>query len=93
MGLNDRTTHTTAAAVSSTGIILFSFDQAITSADFISLYIPLTPTTNKVFNDTTFFARGGVIDEDALFKALDSGIVAQAALDVFSEKPPANDIK
>ncbi|WJX72557.1 hypothetical protein P8452_56425 [Trifolium repens] len=71
---------------------LVSFDQAITTADFISLHIPLTPTTNKVFNDTTFFARGGVIDEDALVKTLDSEIVAQAALDVFSEKPPANDI-
>jgi hypothetical protein len=56
---------------------LVSFDQAITTADFISLHIPLTPTTNKVFNDTTFFARGGVIDEDALVKTLDSEIVAQ----------------
>ncbi|XP_024033111.1 D-3-phosphoglycerate dehydrogenase 1, chloroplastic-like isoform X2 [Morus notabilis] len=38
-------------------------------------------------------ARGGVIDEDALVKALDAGIVAQAALDVFTEKPPAKDRK
>ncbi|CAI8601543.1 unnamed protein product [Vicia faba] len=38
-------------------------------------------------------ARGGVIDEDALVKALDSGIVAQAALDVFTEEPPAKDSK
>ncbi|WJX54026.1 D-3-phosphoglycerate dehydrogenase 2, chloroplastic [Trifolium repens] len=90
MGLNDRTTHTTEATVSSIGIIL-----SITTVDFISLHIPLTPTTNKVFNDTTFFARGGVIDEGALVKALDREIVAQAALDVFSdsEKPPTNDIK
>lgn len=70
------------------GVELVSFDQAITTADFISLHMPLTPTTNKVFNDNTFakmkkgvriinVARGGVIDEDALLKALDSGIVAQ----------------
>ncbi|KAI3737810.1 hypothetical protein L2E82_27823 [Cichorium intybus] len=81
------------------GVELISFDQAISTADFISLHMPLTPTTSKVFNDETFskmkkgvriinVARGGVIDEDALLKALDSGVVAQAALDVFTEEPP-----
>jgi lactate dehydrogenase-like 2-hydroxyacid dehydrogenase len=50
--------------------------------------MPLTPTTDKIFNDESFkkckkgvrivnVARGGVIDEDALVRALDSGIVAQ----------------
>ncbi|CAN6450953.1 unnamed protein product [Victoria cruziana] len=38
-------------------------------------------------------ARGGVIDEDALVRALDSGKVAQAALDVFTKEPPAQDSK
>uniref|UniRef100_A0A803MLI5 phosphoglycerate dehydrogenase n=2 Tax=Chenopodium quinoa TaxID=63459 RepID=A0A803MLI5_CHEQI len=86
------------------GVELVSFDQAISTADFISLHMPLTPTTKKVFNDTTFskmkkgarlinVARGGVIDEDALVRALDCGIVAQAALDVFAEEPPAKDSK
>lgn len=86
------------------GVELVSFDQAISTADFISLHMPLTSTTNKVFNDNTFakmkkgvrivnVARGGVIDEDALVKALDSGIVAQAALDVFTEEPPSKDSK
>lgn len=86
------------------GVDLVSFDQAISTADFISLHMPLTPTTNKVFNDNTFakmkkgvrivnVARGGVIDEDALVRALDSGIVAQAALDVFTEEPPSKDSK
>jgi len=76
------------------GVDLVSFEEAITVADFISLHMPLTPSTEKIFNDETFakmkkgarivnVARGGVIDEDALVKALDSGIVAQAALDVF----------
>ncbi|CAJ1970683.1 unnamed protein product [Sphenostylis stenocarpa] len=86
------------------GVDLVSFDQAIATADFISLHMPLTPTTNKVFNDDTFskmkkgvrivnVARGGVIDEDALVRALDSGIVAQAALDVFTEEPPSKGSK
>ncbi|MQL79084.1 hypothetical protein Taro_011508 [Colocasia esculenta] len=86
------------------GVELVSFDEAISTSDFISLHMPLTPATAKVFNDETFakmkkgvrivnVARGGVIDEDALVRALDSGTVAQAALDVFTEEPPAKDSK
>ncbi|XP_062008970.1 D-3-phosphoglycerate dehydrogenase 2, chloroplastic-like [Rosa rugosa] len=86
------------------GVDLVSFDQAISTADFVSLHMPLTPTTSKVFNDDTFskmkkgvriinVARGGVIDEDALVRALDSGVVAQAALDVFTEEPPSKESK
>lgn len=70
------------------GVDLVSFDEAISTADYICLHMPLTPTTNKIFNDQTFakmnkgvriinVARGGVIDEDALVRALDTGIVAQ----------------
>lgn len=70
------------------GVDLVSFEQAIATADFVSLHMPLTPTTNKIFNDDTFskmkkgvriinVARGGVIDEDALVRAIDTGIVAQ----------------
>ncbi|KAL8522667.1 hypothetical protein ACS0TY_012706 [Phlomoides rotata] len=86
------------------GVDLVSFDEAISTAHFISLHMPLTPTTNKIFNDQTFakmkkgvrivnVARGGVIDEDALVRALDTGIVAQAALDVFTKEPPSQDSK
>ncbi|CAI0410462.1 unnamed protein product [Linum tenue] len=86
------------------GVELVSFEQAISTADFISLHMPLTPTTRKILNDDTFakmkpgvrivnVARGGVIDEDALVRALDSGKVAQAALDVFSQEPPPKDSK
>ncbi|CAA7407353.1 unnamed protein product [Spirodela intermedia] len=84
------------------GVELVSFDEAIATSDFISLHMPLTPTTAKIFNDETFakvkkgvrivnVARGGVIDEDALVRALDNGTVAQAALDVFTEEPPHKD--
>ncbi|XP_072995172.1 D-3-phosphoglycerate dehydrogenase 1, chloroplastic-like [Typha latifolia] len=86
------------------GVELVSFDEALSTADFISLHMPLTPSTAKLFNDETFakvkkgvriinVARGGVIDEDALVRALDNGTVAQAALDVFTEEPPPKESK
>jgi hypothetical protein len=81
------------------GVELVSFDEALATADFISLHIPLTSTTDKIFNYESFgkckkgvriinVARGGVIDEPAHVRALDAGIVAQAALDVFTVEPP-----
>lgn len=81
------------------GVKLVSFDEALAAADFFSLHMPLTPGTKKMFNDAAFakmkkgariinVARGGVIDDDALGRALDAGIVAAAALDVFEEEPP-----
>lgn len=86
------------------GVDLVPFDEAIATADFISLHMPLTPATSKILNDQCFsmmkkgvrivnVARGAVIDEDALVRALDSGIVAQAALDVFTLEPPLADNK
>lgn len=73
------------------GVELVSYDEAISTADFVSLHMPLTPATSKMFNDETFskmrkgvrivnVARGRVIDEEALLRALDSGIVAQVLL-------------
>ncbi|GKV04556.1 hypothetical protein SLEP1_g16706 [Rubroshorea leprosula] len=84
------------------GVESVSFEDALSSADFISLHMPLTPATSKMFNDDAFskmkkgvrivnVARGGVIDDEALLRALDSGIVAQAALDVFTEEAPPKD--
>ncbi|KAL5200762.1 hypothetical protein ABZP36_021965 [Zizania latifolia] len=86
------------------GVDLVSFDEAISIADFISLHMPLTPSTSKLFDDETFakmkkgvriinVARGGVVDEDALLRSLDNGTVSQAALDVFTEEPPPKDSK
>ena len=73
------------------GVEQVSFDEAISTADFISLHMPLTPATSKMFNDDAFskmkkgvrivnVARGGLIDEAALLRALDSEIVAQVLL-------------
>ena len=76
------------------------FMQALALADVISLHCPLTATTTKLFNDATFAAvkpgailintaRGGLIDEAALLRALSSGQLGGAALDVLTEEPPA----
>ncbi|KAK1323287.1 hypothetical protein QJS10_CPA02g01432 [Acorus calamus] len=86
------------------GVELVSFDEVISTADFLSLHMPLTPATSKIFNEESFakmkkgvriinVARGGVIDEDALVRALDDGIIAQAALDVFTVEPPPKESK
>jgi D-3-phosphoglycerate dehydrogenase len=67
-------------------------------ADFITIHLPKTPETEGFLNDEAFaamrdgvrvlnVARGGLIDEAALERALDSGKVAGAALDVFPSEP------
>ena len=77
------------------GVELVSFDEALSRADFISLHMPLTPDTAKLFNAKSFakvkrgvriinVARGGVIDEDDLLEALESGVVAQVKINAFS---------
>ncbi len=80
-----------------------ALDELLARADFISLHIPKTPETYHILNRDAFAkmkkgvvivncARGGVIDEAALFDALQSGLVAAAALDVF-EKEPLDDFR
>ena len=69
-------------------------------SDYVSLHLPLNPETNRLIGTLQFeamkkgarlicAARGGVVDEDALRAALDSGALAGAALDVFASEPPA----
>ena len=71
---------------------------AIADADYVSLHIPKQADGSAVIGATEFAsmkdgvrlinaARGGVIDEDALISALDSGKVAAIALDVFENEP------
>lgn len=79
-----------------------TMDEIIAQADFISLHIPGNKDKTPVIGKAEFAkmkdgvrivnaARGGVIDEDALIEALDSGKVAAAALDVFVEEPTKNE--
>lgn len=76
-----------------------SLKELYAQSDFISLHLPLTPETRGMLDGQTFAsmkrgvylicaARGGVIDEIALHASLESGQVAGAGLDVFSEEPP-----
>ncbi|MFA5125943.1 MAG: hydroxyacid dehydrogenase, partial [archaeon] len=68
-------------------------------ADYITVHVPLTDKTKNMISDKEFdqmkkgvrilnVARGGVIDENALLKAINDGKVACAGLDVYSEEPP-----
>lgn len=75
-----------------------SKEELIQKADFISLHIPFIKEQGPAIGEKEFemmkdgvylvnAARGGVVCEDSLLKALDSGKVAAAALDVFEEEP------
>ncbi|MDX8045427.1 phosphoglycerate dehydrogenase [Gracilibacillus sp. S3-1-1] len=80
------------------GIDFGSVEDVIKVADFITVHTPLIKETKHLINKEAFAkmkdgvriincARGGIIDEDALYDAIKSGKVAGAALDVFEEEP------
>ncbi|QLG70153.1 hypothetical protein HG535_0A00920 [Zygotorulaspora mrakii] len=75
-----------------------SFDELLKQSDVISINIPLNPKTKHMLDEEAFgkmkdgvvivnTARGAVIDEAALIKALKSGKVRSAGLDVFEHEP------
>ena len=83
------------------GMITTDFNTLITSSDFISCHLPSTSETKHMFNEnvfsqmkkSTFFinaARGDIVDEIALYKALVNNQIAGAGLDVFEIEPPSN---
>ena len=85
--------------VRSTGAEPVELEEIFTQSDIISLHLPLNPASKYMINDETFakmkdgvmivdVARGGVMEEAALLRALESGKVAAAALDVFEKEPP-----
>jgi D-3-phosphoglycerate dehydrogenase len=74
-------------------------DAALPRADFVSIHCPKTPETVGMFNAARLkrmkpqaylinTARGGIIEEAALYDALTSGQLAGAGLDVFAQEPP-----
>jgi D-3-phosphoglycerate dehydrogenase len=83
-------------------IELVELDAIYARADFITVHTPLTPETRGLIGAAALAkmkkgvriincARGGIVDEQALAAALESGHVAGAALDVFAEEPPPKD--
>ncbi|WNQ09321.1 phosphoglycerate dehydrogenase [Paenibacillus aurantius] len=84
------------------GVKLGTVNEIAAAADFITVHTPLTNETRNILDRPQFelmkkgvriinCARGGIINEQALVEAIDKGIVAGAAFDVFVEEPPAAD--
>jgi len=85
------------------GVELVSVDKLLKEADFITLHLPLISETKGIIGAKELnkmklgvriinCARGGLIDEEALYKAVESGKVAGAAVDVFSKEPTTDNI-
>jgi len=82
-------------------ITIMELDDLLAKADYISLHVPHTDETHNILDGAAFgkvkpgvriinCGRGGTIDEDALYQAIQDGKVAGAALDVFAEEPLAD---
>lgn len=85
------------------GVEKVELDDLFARADFITLHTPLTDKTRNIIDKAAIekmkdgvriinCARGGLVDEGALREALDSGKVAGAAFDVFSEEPAKENV-
>ncbi len=88
-----------AEAAAKMGVELVDLDELFRRSDIITIHTPLIPETKNLIRDETLArcrdgvriincARGGIVDEGALLRALESGKVAGAALDVFTQEPP-----
>ena len=84
------------------GVDLVSLDELFQQADVITLHVPLTRENKGLIGPEQFArmkpgvllvnaARGGIVDEAALLQAIEAGVVAGAALDVFETEPPPAD--
>ena len=91
--------YVTSARAQQLGVQLLSLDELIETSDFITIHMPKTPETTgmigtaqlKAMKPTAYVinvARGGLIDEDALYEALTNNVIAGAGLDVFVSEPP-----
>lgn len=84
------------------GAELVQLDELLRSSDYVSLHAPSNPATRQILNERTISlmkpsawvfntARGDLIDEPALYRALESGRIAGAGLDVFAVEPTPPD--
>ncbi len=85
--------------VDEAGAEAVSLERLLSESDFVTVHVPLLPQTRHMIGREQLgkmregsyiinASRGGVVDEEALKEALDSGRLAGAALDVFEEEPP-----
>ena len=83
------------------GIEFLELEDIWPIADYITVHTPLIKQTKHMINEITFkktkpsvkvinVARGGIIDEEALLKALENGTCSGAAIDVFETEPPTD---
>lgn len=87
-----------ASSAESASVRSVSLDELLASSDFVSIHCPLTEQTRGLIGRRELAlmkpdayllntARGGIIDEDALFDALSERRIAGAALDCFADEP------
>jgi phosphoglycerate dehydrogenase-like enzyme/2-keto-3-deoxy-L-rhamnonate aldolase RhmA len=87
-----------AQAATQLGVRLVPLDELLATADFVSIHCPLTEQTHNLIGPREFArmkpegylintARGGIVNEDALFQVLKQRRIAGAALDCFAEEP------
>ncbi|MGI6065756.1 MAG: hydroxyacid dehydrogenase [Bacillota bacterium] len=77
-------------------------EEVMADADFISVHVPLMDSTRGMIGENEFkqmknssylvdVSRGGVVDQNALYQALKTGMIKGAAVDVFEQEPPQAD--
>jgi phosphoglycerate dehydrogenase-like enzyme len=98
IGCVENPSPTRAAELAEKGIRLTNFDEVISTADFVSIHVPLKDSTRQLINADVFsrmkpgaflinLARGGVVDEQALYEALTEGDrLRGAAVDVHEQE-------
>ena len=90
-----------AERMSEMGVELVELDELLRKSDVITIHAPLTKETRGLIDEKRIglmkkgaylinTSRGGIVSEESLLKALKSGVIAGAALDVFESEPPTN---
>lgn len=86
------------AKASEYGVTMTTFEHVLAHSDIVSMHLPSLKETHHIMNDKAFArmkpsaifintARGAVVDEQALSRALSSGVIAGAAIDVYESEP------
>lgn len=93
--------HCTEEKAKNMGAKLATFEELLKKSDFVSLHIPHTEKSHYLIDEKAFslmknsaylidVSRGGVVNQNALYKALKDSKIAGAGIDVFEKEPPEN---